>query len=260
MADIKARGVLLDLGGVVFTGERLLPGAGEAVERLRGSGLALRFLTNTTRRSVRRLGADLRRAGLEIDPDEVLTPAQLARRRLAEEGLAPHLLVHENLEEEFDGLTGGRGEAVVIGDAGERFTYAALNAAYRRLEAGAAFLALAANRNFRDSDGELSLDAGPFVRALEYASGRDASVLGKPAPAFFRLAVEALGCAAAEAVMVGDDAEADIGGALAAGLEAVPVQTGKYRAGDEARLEPPPSHVARDLGAAAAWILGRAQG
>lgn len=260
MTDIKVRGILLDLGGVVFTGDRLLPGAADAVARLRGAGVPLRFLTNTTRRSVRRLVADLARAGLELDPEDVLTPAQLARRHLAEHRLEPHLLVHPDLEEEFAGLPPGEGVAVVIGDAGEAFTYAALNAAYRRLEAGAEFLALAMNRNFRDPDGELSLDAGPFVRALEYASGRRATVLGKPSPAFFGLAVEALGCTRAEAVMVGDDAEADIGGAQDAGLTGVLVRTGKYRAGDEATLESPPGHVAGDLGAAAEWILGRAGG
>lgn len=258
MADIKVRGVLVDLGGVVFVGDRLLPGAAGAVARLRGAGVSLRFLTNTTRRSVRRLATDLARMGLALDPAEVLSPALLARRHLAQNRLSPHLLVHPHLEDEFAGLSGGSGEAVVIGDAGDRFTYAALNAAYRRLEAGAGFLALATNRNFRDADGGLSLDAGPFVRALEYASGRQATLLGKPSAAFFGMALEALGCAPAETVMVGDDAEADVAGALAAGLMAILVRTGKYRAGDERTLDPPPTLVAGDLAAAADWILDRA--
>ena len=257
MTDIKVRGVLIDLGGVVFVGDELVPGAAEAVERLRGAGLPVRFLTNTTRRSVRRLVADLADIGFEAPADEVLTPAQLARAHLAEHELAPHLLVHANLEEEFADLRPGKGEAVVVGDAGERFTYAALNEAYRRLEAGAEFLALAENRNFRDADGALSLDAGPFVRALEYASRREATVLGKPSHAFFERAVAALGCAAEEAVMIGDDAEADIGGALAAGLAGVLVKTGKYREGDDQALDPRPSHIADDLPAAAEWILER---
>lgn len=258
MTGIKVRGVLVDLGGVVFLGERLLPGAGEAVARLREARLPLRFLTNTTRRSVRRLVADLAAIGFEAEPGTVLSPAQLARGHLAQHGLVPHLLVHSGLEEEFADLPPGAGEAVVIGDAGERFSYAALNAAYRRLEEGAAFLALAENRNFRDADDALSLDAGPFVRALEYASRRRATVLGKPSATFFQRAVGFLGCAPGETVMIGDDAEADVGGALAAGLMGVLVRTGKYRAGDEDSLEPPPTHVAENLAAAADWILERA--
>ncbi len=84
-------------------------------------------------------------------------------------------------------------------------------------------------------------------------------MLGKPSKMFFRLTVEALGCAPGEAVMVGDDAEADIGGALAAGLKGVLVRTGKYQRGDEDALDPPPTHVANDLAAAVDWILGRRQ-
>ena len=187
-------GVLLDLGGVVYVGDRPLPGALEAVGRLRASGLPLRFLTNTTRRSARQLRADLARIGLRIAPEELLTPAQIARAQLAAEGLSPHLLVHPDLVEDFAGLPAGGSEAVVVGDAAEGFTYASINAAFRRLEAGAAFLALAGNRSFRDADGELSIDAGAFVRALEYACGREATMLGKPAPGFFLSAVAALGC------------------------------------------------------------------
>lgn len=257
MADIKIAGVLLDLGGVVFVGDRLVPGADTALAQLRAAGMPLRFLTNTTRRSVRRLVADLSAIGIDVAPGEILSPAQLARRRLVEDGLTPHLLVHENLEEEFADLAGGGDarEAVIVGDAGDRFTYASLNAAYRKLDAGAGFLALAENRSFRDSDGALSLDAGPFVRALEYASGRRAEVLGKPSRAFYRLAVDALGTVPAETVMVGDDAEADIGGALGAGLMGVLVRTGKYRTGDEGGLDPAPTHIADDLTVAVAWIL-----
>jgi len=258
MAKPVIRGVLLDLGGVVYVGDTPLPGALDAVGRLRRAGLPLRFLTNTTRRSVRRLVADVRQIGLDLAAEEVLTPAQLARAHLIEHGLTPHLLVHPNLEEEFAGLPPGEAKAVVVGDTAEGFSYRNMNAAYRRLEAGASFLALAENRNFRDADGALSIDAGAFVQALEYANGRQALVLGKPAEGFFRLAVAALGCAPGAALMVGDNAEADVSGAVAAGLQGVLVRTGKYRPGDEDALDPPPTHVADDPVAAAEWILTRA--
>jgi len=248
-------GVLLDLGGVVYVGGRPIPGSLEAVRRLHAAEMPLRFLTNTTRRSTRRLAADLTRIGIELGPGDLLTPAQLAVAHLTERRLTPRLLVHADLEEEFADLPPGDAEAVVVGDAADRFTYASLNAAYRRLEAGAMFIALAGNRNFTDADGELSIDTGAFVKALEYASGREALMLGKPAAGFFLRAVEALACRPDETVMVGDDAEADVGGALAAGLQGVLVRTGKYRAGAESALDPPPTHVADDLAAAVDWIL-----
>ncbi len=172
--------------------------------------------------------------------------------------------MHPNLREDFTGLPVEGGEspgpqgfdAVVVGDAGVFFTYELLNRAYRILNGGAAFFALAKNRNFLDRDGELSLDAGPFVVALEYASGKSATVLGKPAPAFFKLAVESLGVPAADVAMIGDDAEADVGGAMAAGLKGVLVRTGKYRAGQETHLAAPPTFMADDLKGAIDRLFG----
>jgi ribonucleotide monophosphatase NagD (HAD superfamily) len=67
------------------------------------------------------------------------------------------------------------------------------------------------------------------VAALEYATGRAAHVVGKPSPEFFASVLRGLSVAAGEAVMVGDDVESDIGGALGAGLTAILVRTGKFR-------------------------------
>jgi HAD superfamily hydrolase (TIGR01458 family) len=252
------RGVLLDIAGVLHEGGAAIPGAAEAVARMRNAGLPVRFVTNTTRAPKRAVVARLREMGIEAGDDDVATPAALACDWLAREGYAPHLLVHPDLAEDFAGCPDAPRQAVVLGDAGEGFTYAALNAAFRRIAAGAPFLALAANRVFRDADGELSLDAGAFVRALEHASGVEARVLGKPSPGFFEGAVARLGCAPGEAAMVGDDAEADVAGARAAGLGlAILVRTGKYREGDETAHAPPPDAVVGDLAEAADLILAR---
>jgi len=249
------KGVLLDLGGVVFTGDTPLPGAIAAIERLRAAGLPLRFVTNITRQPRRSVIAQLRGMGIAVEQDEVLTPAIAARAYLQVHGLTPHLLLHPALLEDFAGLSTGKPDAVVVGDAGEAFTYEALNTAFRVLTGGAAFLALARNRAFRDGDGELSLDAGPFVTALEYAAGRQATVFGKPAPGYFLAAVASIGCKPDEAVMVGDDAESDVGGAIGAGLAGVLIRTGKYRQGDESMCSTAPTVLVADLAAAANWIL-----
>ncbi len=249
------KGVLLDLGGVVYVGERALPGALDAVARLREAGVGLRYITNTTRTPLAAMLAKLRGLGLEAAPEELFMPAIAARRHLEAQGMAPYLLVHPALEEDFAGLPESAAKAVVVGDAAEGFTYPALNAAFRAIQGGAAFLALARNRSFQDDDDQLSLDAGPFVAALEYATGQSATVLGKPSGDFFRAAVDSLGCAADEAVMVGDDVESDVAGAMAAGLAGILVRTGKYRPGDEGRISPPPSALCEDLAGAAAWIL-----
>ncbi len=253
----EIHGILLDLDGVVYVGKSLLPGARDAIARIRAARLPLRFITNTTRRPRRQIVADLAALGLDVAAQDVFTPAAMARDFLARHGLDPFLVIHPDLREDFCDLPSGPRNAVVLGDAGAFFTYELLNEAYRRLVHGAEFLALAKNRNFLDSDGELSLDVGAFVAGLEYASGKAAMVLGKPAATFFQLAVEELQCAPPHVAMIGDDAEADVGGAMSAGLMGVLVKTGKYRPGQELALAEPPTLVAENLAAAVDLLLGR---
>ena len=227
------RAVLLDLDGVLYVEGEPIPGAGEAVARLREMGLALRFVTNTTSRPRAATLAGLRRLGFAVAEQELLTPVVLARALCLQRGhRRVALLVAEGTEEDFAGLEpvegDGPADAVIVGDLGDAWTYAALNRAFRLVMDGADLVALQKNRFWMRADG-LSLDAGPFVAALEYATGREATVVGKPSEAFFAEVLGDLGVAAGDAVMVGDDVESDIGGALAAGLSAVLVRTGKFR-------------------------------
>jgi phospholysine phosphohistidine inorganic pyrophosphate phosphatase len=226
--------LLLDLSGVVYVQDEAVPGAAEALARLRDAGVPIRLVTNTTMRPRRAILERLDRLGIEADPSELLTPATLARRRCQEAGYdSVALVVLDDLREDLEGLdeSGDPVDAVIVGDLGDRWDYAVLNRAFRRLEGGAHLIALQKNRYWETAEG-LSLDAGPFVAALEYATGREAEVVGKPSPAFFELALSDLGVAASAAAMVGDDVEADVGGALEAGIRAVLVRTGKYREED----------------------------
>lgn len=257
MVATVIRGVMVDVAGVLVDGGKSLPGAAAAMARLRAAELPIRFLTNSTRKPKRRLLEVLGRAGIEAGADEVMTPAGAAMAWLAAKGLQPHLLIHPDLEEDFAGCPTTGQVAVVLGDAGPFFNFERLNAAFRQLDRGAPFFALAANRVFKDDDGELSMDAGAFVQALEYCSGVEATLLGKPAPAFFDAAASSMGVALADTAMIGDDAEADVAGALAAGVgSAILVQTGKYRAKDEDRFDPKPSATVPTIEDAVGRVLG----
>jgi HAD superfamily hydrolase (TIGR01450 family) len=101
--------------------------------------------------------------------------------------------------------------------------------AFAELEAGAELYCLHKNRWWQTSRGPL-LDSGAFVAGLEYAAGIEATILGKPSPAFFGAALDTLDADAERTWMVGDDLEADIAGAKAAGLKTILVRTGKFRA------------------------------
>jgi HAD superfamily hydrolase (TIGR01458 family) len=232
---MTVRSVLLDIAGVIWDGDRLIPGAVEAVAELRAANLPFRLVTNTTRRPKRALIEQLQEFGFDMTPGDVFTGTEAVVEYLRSRNLTPYLLVHPALDSEFADLVGETPNAVVVGDAADRFTYGRLNAAFRLLLVGAPLLAIASNRYFKDFDG-LSLDAGPFIAALEYAAQVEANVFGKPAPAFFDAVLADLGAAPDETVMIGDDVEADVNGALAVGLQAILVRTGKYRAGDELRM------------------------
>ena len=253
-----AQTVLLDVSGVLYQGSRAIPGALQALSRLRAAGRQVRCLTNSTRRPKRRIVGKLQELGFDIRPEEVFTPVAAALAWLERSGHSPHLLVHPALEEEFRDCKSGGPAAVVVGDAGLAFSYENMNRAFRALLDGAPLIALADNRVFLDGDGQLSLDAGPFIKALEFASAARPRLFGKPDPAFFRAAAASAGAEPQQAAMVGDDAESDVAGALAAGLAAgYLVRTGKYREGDETRHDPAPTATVADVQEAVDLLLAQ---
>jgi HAD superfamily hydrolase (TIGR01458 family) len=225
---MRVEGLLLDLDGTLHVGGEPVEGAREAVEKLAASGLALRYVTNTTRKPRRAVREQLEALGFEVEAAEIFTPARAASALIGNRSCYP--LVDGSLLADLRGvdLVEDRPECVLVGDLGAGFTYERLNAAFRRLVGGAELLALQKNRYWRTREG-LSLDAGPFVAALEYASGKRATIVGKPEKDFFRLACEDMGLEPHEVAMVGDDAEADVAGARSAGLTGILVKTGKYR-------------------------------
>jgi HAD superfamily hydrolase (TIGR01458 family) len=203
------------------------------LDLLRGMGMPFRLVTNTTSRSRRLVVERLRVLGFDVGETDVLTPAALAVRHCQAKGyerVALHVAsaLREDLEQLGDSSDAAKVDAVVLGDLGEEFTYTRMNEIFRQLQDGAELVALQRNRVWQREDG-LSLDAGPFVVALEYAVGREATVTGKPSRTFFEAALGDLGVSPDAAVMIGDDIEADVGGALDIGLDGVLVRTVKFR-------------------------------
>ena len=229
---MELRGLLLDLDGTLYTGDRAIPGALEALQRLKLAGLTLRYVTNTTRMPRRAVCESLLSMGFDVRETEILTPARTAAAVVRHNTCFP--LVEESLLEDLGDvvLKDEEPDYVLVGDIGEAFDYAKLNAAFHHLMDGAELVALQKNRYWQKQDGP-SLDAGPFVAALEYAAGETATVVGKPEQSFFDLALDGMGLEPHEAAMVGDDAEADVEGARDAGLRGIQVRTGKYRQGME---------------------------
>jgi HAD superfamily hydrolase (TIGR01458 family) len=231
-------GLLIDIDGTLHEAGVPVEGVSEAIAELR-SGLPLLFTTNTSRMPRSRVAAELRALGIRASEEEILTATVAAARWLQEEGIGRvQLLAPPAVREDFeefrivqtgvDGRAGGAAEAVVVADMGGDFTFEVLNSAFRSLREGALLVAIHRNRYWLTQAGP-TLDAGPFVAALEYAAGIRAVLVGKPAPAFFEMAARLLGVERGGLVVVGDDPETDITGAHGAGLEAIQVRTGKSR-------------------------------
>jgi phospholysine phosphohistidine inorganic pyrophosphate phosphatase len=232
--------LLFDLDGVLYQGDRIIDGAIDTLRWCEERGIPHLFVTNTSSKPRRALVERLIRMGLMVSADEIFAPPVAAREYLVARGGSPvALFVRKATREDFEGLqtlgddaeSGAR--SVVIGDIGDAWDFRTLNRAFRLLmaEPRPVLIALGMSRYAQGEDG-LVLDVAPFIKALEHAASCEATVMGKPARAFFDAAVGKLGVPHAQTVMIGDDIRGDVGGAQAAGLAGVLVRTGKFREQD----------------------------
>jgi HAD superfamily hydrolase (TIGR01458 family) len=226
--------ILLDVDGVLHVSGEPIPGAADAVRRLRSAGHRVRFVTNSTIVSRSQLGDKLRSLGFAIDDDELQTTGGVASRVLKGKRVLAITMpgILDDLEDMQ--LIGINADAVLVGGADETeetgliFSYLNLNRAFLELQAGAEFYCLHRNRWWQTADGP-RLDSGAFVAGLEYASGIEATVLGKPSPEYFAAALEQIDADPEMTWMVGDDIEGDVVGAQKHGMRTVLVRTGKFR-------------------------------
>jgi HAD superfamily hydrolase (TIGR01458 family) len=251
--------ILLDVDGVLHVSGEPIPGAAEAVAELRAAGHRLRFVSNNTTKARATLAEELRRCGIELDDSELQTTAAAAARALS--GRRVLTLVMAALVADLEGieLVGDGAEAVLLGgcdeteETGRVFSYMNLARAFGELELGADLYCLHKNQWWQTSRGPL-LDSGAFVAGLEYASGIEATVLGKPSPPYFEAALEALDAEPGLTWMVGDDLEADIEGAQRYGLKTVLVRTGKFRPEQLDRTTIVPDAVVSSIAYLPEWL------
>jgi HAD superfamily hydrolase (TIGR01458 family) len=244
LALVGVRGFLLDLDGVILLAGRPIDGSAEAMATLDRRGIPYRIVTNTSLMSRQTMSAWGAGVGLDLPPGRILSALSLSaaytRRRYPDRPL--FVLASADARTEFDGQQllsdleagqpGASAAAVVIGDSPEAATYDNLNHAFRLVRGGAELVGMHRNPWWLTPDGP-TLDSGAFVTGLEFASGRRATVIGKPSPAFFReaageLIAELPGASRHDLAMVGDDLFSDVLAAQRLGLRGVFVRTGKH--------------------------------
>ena len=241
------RAILFDMDGVLYNDRTPIEGAVDALRWVERQNIPHLFVTNTTSHSRAWLAEKLNRLGFPGSTDQILTPSAAASVWLKSQQTGKvALFIRESARSEFEGLDWLPEDAeigadyVVIGDLGRLWDYATLNRAFRLLHHNpeAKLIALGMTRYWLAEDG-ISLDAAPFVVALEHASRRSAIVLGKPSEDFFLTAAQKLMLPPSDLLMIGDDIEADVAGAQAAGIRGALVRTGKFRPSDLQQAKKP---------------------
>lgn len=245
----KIRGLLLDMDGVIYVGDRLVDGATEALVYLRENGIPFKFITNTTTRTPQELIAKLEAMGISVTEDEVFTAVSATLQYLKARGRPScYLLLREGIKPIFEEFPEDpfQPDYVVIGDIGASWNYENLNAVFNMLMQGSRLICMHRNKYWQGEKG-LLMDIGAFVAALEYVSGKEALVIGKPSPAFFQQAIESLGISRDKVAIVGDDIDSDIGGGQASHIKGILVRTGKYREAYAARSSVEPDYTIESI-------------
>ncbi|MDG6920247.1 MAG: HAD-IIA family hydrolase [Nitrososphaerota archaeon] len=227
---------LFDLDGVFYKGKenRVKIGGTVAVEAIRSMGKGLCVLTNNSTDTAKTVWSRLVELDIPVREDEVLTSGLLTAEYLKDKyGRVAYYLVGERgLEEELSGFGhnrtfGEKCDVVVVG-LDRNVTYDKLDRAARLVREGAKLVATHASRVYAYRTGP-AMATGPLVKAIEYASRRRATVIGKPSPLMFEAALKRAGCGKAKAVMVGDQLDTDIEGAARAGIDSILVTSGVDR-------------------------------
>jgi len=225
------KGILFDLDGVLYVGSKPIEGAIEAVARIRASGIPCRFVTNTSTLSLLSLQNKINALGFSLPANEIISAPQATLFYLQRQhDPVCRLLLAEDIKKDFRHFRQSDTDVdyIVVGDIGTAWTYPLLNEVFNNLMQGAKLIAIHKNCFWQTEQG-LQMDIGAFIDGLEYASGTQAMIIGKPSKDFFQIALDDMGLQAGEAAIIGDDIDADVAGGQRAGLTGILVKTGKYR-------------------------------
>jgi HAD superfamily hydrolase (TIGR01458 family) len=243
----RVKGFLIDIDGVLYTGKNPIKGAIETINLLVREGYQFRLVSNSTRKCRKTIAERLVSMGFRIPEENIFTPPLAAIAYIKRTNKRNfHLLTMGDVDRDFEQVCepnpGGKPDLVIIGDAGDEINYKNMNVAFHYIMEGAELIALERDRYWMADDG-LSLSAGPFVAALEFATGKTAKVMGKPSKDFFDLALSDMELGTDETVMIGDDIITDIGGARSAGMDGILVRTGKFQEDTLRKAAIKPSYV-----------------
>jgi NagD protein len=253
MQELRSkRAFICDMDGVIYHGDRLLPGVPEFLRWLEAQGKQFLFLTNSSERSPRELSQKLRRLGLEVTEDHFYTSALATASFLASQQPRGSAYVIGDA-----GLTNALYDAgftmnnvdpdyVVVGET-RTYSYERIEAAVRLVCQGARLIGTNPDLTGPTEKGIVPA-TGALIAPIELATGCKAYFVGKPNPLIMRHALKRLGCRREETAIIGDRMDTDIVAGIEADIETVLVLSGVAQREDLKRFAYAPRYVLNGVG------------
>ena len=244
---------ICDMDGVIYHGNRLLPGVTAFVQLLQASGKRYLFLTNSSERSPKELAQKLARLGLEVPAEHFYTSALSTAAFLASQspGCSVYAIGEPGLLNALyeAGLTMNdvSPDYVVVGES-KSYTYETMTKAIRLVLGGARLIGTNSDTT-GPTEGGIVPACACLVAPIELATGCRAYYLGKPNPLMMRSALKQLGATREDSVIIGDRMDTDILAGIESGIDTVLVLTGVTAEADLRRYPYRPGHVLSGIAA-----------
>lgn len=246
------KGFICDMDGVIYHGNKLLPGVREFVDWLYKEKKHFLFLTNSSERSPKELQQKLWRMGLDVDESHFYTSAQATAKFISSQAPSCSAFVIGGaglimaLHDEGITMNDVDPDYVVIGE-GNSYNYESIVKAVRLVLAGAKLIGTNSDLTGPSEDGILPA-CRAMIAPIEMATGQSAYFIGKPNPLIMRTGLRILGVHSEDAVMIGDRMDTDVVAGIETGLDTVLVLSGVTDPDEIKRFPYRPKHILSGVG------------
>lgn len=253
LAGLHAKAAFIcDMDGVIYHGNRLLPGTVEFVNWMKASGKRFLFLTNSSERSQRELHQKLKRLGLDVDEHNFYTSALATAAFISSQkpGCSAFVIgeggIVNALYDAGISMNDINPDYVVVGET-HSYSYEKLERAIRLVLKGAKLIGTNPDVTGPGEHGIVPA-CGALMAPIELATGSKAYFIGKPNPLIMRNALKQLGCRREETAIIGDRMDTDIIAGIESEIETVLVLTGVTKMEDLPRFAFRPHHILDGVG------------
>lgn len=253
MDELRSKkGFICDMDGVIYHGNKLLPGVKEFVDWLYRDEKSFLFLTNASERSPRELQQKLKRMGLDVDENHFYTSAQATARFISTQspGCSAYVIGGAGLimalHDEDITINDVDPDYVIVGE-GNTYNYENILKAVHLVSRGAKLIGTNSDLTGPSEDGIIPA-CRAMISPIEMATGQSAYFVGKPNPLMMRTGLRILGAHSEDVVMIGDRMDTDIVAGIESGLDTVLVLSGVTDLNDVKKFPYRPRLILKGVG------------